>query len=192
VALVREAGGHLLQMIGDLLELTRIETGQLGLEPTETELGPLLRECAHMLRPQADAAGVRIELEPAEPKLRVHADRRRLKHALANLLSNTVKYNRRGGWVRLGAGLHDGELRLQVADIGFGMTANEQARLFEPFNRLAPQRGSIEGTSIGLALSRGLVEAMDGRVSVKSEPGAGSTFCVSLPLRSGQRVNLPA
>ncbi len=181
VTLIREAGEHLLQMIGDLLDLTRIEAGRLGLEPAEIELAPLLRECADMLRPQAGVAGVSLEIEPPEPGLRVIADRRRLKQVLANLLSNAVKYNRRGGWVRLAAERGPGGLYLSVTDSGVGISAAGLGRLFEPFNRLGHRNSSIEGTGIGLALSRGLIEAMGGRIEVRSEPGAGSTFSVTFP-----------
>ena len=193
VTLIREAGEHLLQMIGDLLDLTRIEAGRLGLEPAAIELAPLLRECADMLRPQADAAGVSIEIEPIEPALRMHADRRRLKQVLANLLSNSVKYNRRGGWVRIAAAQREGETSLHVADSGVGISEDGLARLFQPFDRLAHRNSTIEGTGIGLALSRGLVEAMGGHIEVSSEPGAGSTFSVSLPaVEPGrQSVSLP-
>jgi hypothetical protein len=181
VALIREAGEHLLHMISDLLDLTRIDAGRLVLDPVAFDLTPLLRECADMLRPQAAAVGVRIEVEPHDPPLRIVADRRRLKQVLANLLSNAVKYNRADGWVRLGAEATQADVLLQVSDNGLGMTAHDQARLFEPFNRLAQERGAIEGSGIGLALSRGLVEAMGGRITVTSAPGAGSTFCVCLP-----------
>ena len=181
VRLIREAGEHLLHMIGDLLDLTRIEAGHLALAPASVEVAPLLLECADMLRPQADAAGVAIELEAREPTRCVRADRVRLKQVLVNLMSNAVKYNRRGGWVRLGTERDGDALRLWVADNGVGIAAAALPGLFEPFNRLTHQGGPIDGSGIGLALSRGLVEAMGGHIAVQSEPGAGSTFSVSLP-----------
>ena len=95
---------------------------------------------------------------------------------LANLLSNAVKYNRRGGWVRVAAERRAGETSLHVADSGVGISQDGLSRLFQPFDRLAHRHSTIQGTGIGLALSRGLVEAMGGRIEVHSEPGAGSTF----------------
>jgi signal transduction histidine kinase len=92
-----------------------------------------------------------------------------------------VKYNRRGGWVRLSAERHGDGVCVRIADNGIGITPALRARLFEPFDRLGQERGAIEGTGLGLALSRGLVEAMGGRIEVQSDPGAGSTFSVVLP-----------
>jgi PAS domain S-box-containing protein len=181
LALIREAGEHLLHMIGDLLDLTQFDAGQLKLEPTRVELATLLRECADMLRPQADAAAVRIELDALGAGLATWADRRRLKQVVANLVSNAVKYNRRGGWVRLSVEPHGDGVCVRCADGGIGITPAQQARMFEPFNRLGQERSTIEGTGLGLALSRSLVEAMGGRIEVRSEPGAGSTFSVVLP-----------
>ena len=181
LALIREAGEHLLHMIGDLLDLTQFDAGRLRLEPTRVELCALARECADMLRPQAEAAAVQIDLDARGAGLAAWADRRRLKQVLANLVSNAVKYNRRGGWVRLSAERHGDGVCVRIADNGIGITPALRARLFEPFDRLGQERGAIEGTGLGLALSRGLVEAMGGRIEVQSDPGAGSTFSVVLP-----------
>ena len=187
LALIHEAGEHLLHMIGDLLDLTQVEAGRVVFEPADVELVPLLRECADMLRPQADAAGVRLALDPAAPALVARADRRRLKQVLANLVSNAIKYNRRGGWVGLAAERHAQGVRVQVADNGVGIAPEQRARLFEPFNRLGHERSAIEGTGLGLALSRALVEGMGGRIEVASEVGAGSTFGVVLPAADAAR-----
>ena len=180
LTLIREAGEHLLQMIGDLLDLTHIEAGRLALDPAWVELPPLLRECADMLRPLADASGVRIELLGSGAEPGAWADRRRLKQVLANLLSNAVKYNRSGGWVRLQALARGDEAGVEVSDNGLGIAPERLEGLFEPFNRLGRERSGVEGTGIGLALSRSLVEAMGGRIEVRSDPGAGSAFCVVL------------
>ena len=186
VGLIRESGEHLLQMIGELLDLTRVEAGRLELALADFALEPLLRECADMLQPLAEAAGVALRLdvptanEPAST-LTVRADRTRLKQVLANLLSNGVKYNRPGGSVRLGAHASAQGVTIDVADDGTGIAAHDLAALFEPFNRLAQRHSGIEGTGIGLALSRALVRAMGGEIDVRSAPGAGSTFSVTLP-----------
>ena len=99
---------------------------------------------------------------------------------LANLLSNAVKYNRSGGWVRLQALARGDEAGVEVSDNGLGIAPERLEGLFEPFNRLGRERSGVEGTGIGLALSRSLVEAMGGRIEVRSDPGAGSAFCVVL------------
>ena len=182
VSLIREAGEHLLHMIGDLLDLTRIEAGQLALDWSAVDLPALADECLAMLQGQAHGAGVRLVNELRAQVLPApRADRTRLKQVLINLLSNAVKYNREGGSVRLRALLRTGELRIEVADSGIGIAPEHLASLFEPFQRGAHARSAIEGTGIGLAVSRSLVELMGGRLEVTSTPGAGSVFSVVLP-----------
>jgi PAS domain S-box-containing protein len=181
VGFIREAGTHLLQMIGDLLDLTRIESGTLALTLGPLALAPLLGECVEMLRPQADAAGVRLLPPAADPGLQVVADGTRLRQVLINLLSNAVKYNRRGGSVKLNLQTVPGRVTLQVVDTGVGIAKADLGRLFEPFNRLAHRQSRIEGTGIGLAVTKRLVELMGGHIDVHSTAGVGSTFSVTLP-----------
>jgi len=184
VGLIRESGEHLLRMIGDLLDHTRIEAGQLSVEATDVALGPLLGECLDMLAPQAGEAGVALQPIEGAQALQVRADPTRLRQVVLNLLSNAVKYNRVGGSVRVRA-LRDGDrVMLQVADDGVGIAAQDLPQLFEPFNRLAQQRSGIQGTGIGLAITRALVVLMGGHIEVESEPGRGSTFSVHLPASS--------
>ena len=181
VALIREAGEHLLEMIGELLDLTRVEAGRLEVAPADVALAALLRECVDMLQPLADASGVTLAIEACDAALHVHADRTRLKQVLANLLSNGIKYNRRGGTVRIAARCAARRVTICVADDGHGIAARDLKALFEPFNRLAQRHSGIEGTGIGLALSRALVRAMGGEITALSRPQAGSTFSVELP-----------
>ena len=181
VGLIREAGDHLRHMIGELLDLTRIESGRLAVEIAALAVAPLLDECAEMVRPQADAAGVSLQVEAAADLPPVRADPTRLRQVLLNLLTNAVKYNRRGGAVRVRVERGPGELSLRVNDTGVGIAEAELADLFEPFNRGAHRRSAIEGTGIGLAVTKGLVQLMHGRLDVQSTPGVGSTFSVTLP-----------
>ena len=109
------------------------------------------------------------------------ADRKRLKQIVSNLLSNAIKYNRQGGWVRVTACLHEGTVELNVADSGPGLDPEQQARLFNPFDRLGAERGGVAGTGLGLALSRQLAEAMGGSIGVHSHAGEGATFSLRLP-----------
>ena len=196
VALIRDAGTHLLEMIGELLDLTRIESGKLTVDIVDVALAPLLRECLAMLQPRADAAGLTMTLEPLDDSLRVRADPMRLRQVLLNLLSNAVKYNRSGGSVTLSTDVQTGRVVVHVADTGVGIAAADLPNLFEPFNRLSHQHSTIEGTGIGLAVTRSLVELMVGHLSVRSRVGHGSTFSVVLPAADhaaarDQLVSLP-
>ena len=182
VSLIREAGEHLLHMIGDLLDLTRIEAGQLALHWETVDVAALAQECLAMLRAQADAAGVSLRNElvaGALPPLRT--DRVRLKQVLINLLSNAVKYNRRGGSVRLAASRECERVSIDVIDSGIGIAPEHLAQLFQPFQRGAHAHSAIEGTGIGLAVSHSLVALLGGRLNVRSTAGEGSTFSVVLP-----------
>jgi PAS domain S-box-containing protein len=181
LTLVRESGEHLLRMIGDLLDHSRIEAGQLSVDLADLPVAPMLRECVAMLEPMAAGAGVFVHADELDDALLVRADATRLKQVVLNLLGNAIKYNRRGGQVRFDLKRRRNELRLSVVDNGVGIAREHMPHLFEPFNRLGHRRSGIEGTGIGLAITRGLVTLMNGRLEVKSEIDAGSTFTVILP-----------
>ena len=186
VRLIREAGEHLLQMIGDLLDLTRIESGSLQVQLDAVPLRALAEEALDMLRPQAEAAKLQLRLQLQDEGLAARADRTRLRQVLLNLLSNAVKYNRAGGSVDLiiaAAPPADGQawLSISVQDSGVGIAAADLPHLFEPFNRLSQARSGIEGSGIGLSVTRALVTLMEGRVQARSRVGVGSTFEITLP-----------
>jgi len=181
VALVRESGEHLLRMISDLLDHSRIEAGQLSVDLDDVPLQPLLRECADMLAPAAQAAGVSLQWGGTDQPLRVRADPTRLKQVVLNLLSNAIKYNHRSGTVRIETTDHCGKVCLRIVDTGLGIAPEHMDNLFEPFNRLGQRRSGVEGTGIGLAITRALVTLMHGCIEVHSVPRAGSTFSVMLP-----------
>lgn len=180
VSIIREAGEHLLSMINELLDLTRIESGPLALNLVAVPLGALVQECTAMLRLQAEQRGIALQVGPIGDGAAVQADRTRLKQVLLNLLSNAIKYNRRDGAVRVAVAREGERWRLDVEDTGDGIEADQMDGLFQPFNRLGRERGDVEGTGIGLAVTRGLVERMGGRIGVRSVPREGSTFSVSL------------
>ena len=173
---------HLLGLINEVLDLGRIEAGELQLAPEPVPLHALTEECLGLVQALAQSRGVRLyPAPPAMQQASVLADRRRLKQVLLNLLGNAIKYNRPAGEVALEF-RHEGQRAwLAVRDSGRGLTAAEQARLFQPFERLSAAHSGVEGTGIGLALSRRLVEAMGGSIGVDSQPGLGSTFWVRLP-----------
>ena len=192
VQLIRDSGEHLLRMIDDLLDLTRIEAGQLRLEPGQVALAELVERCAEMLADSARIAGVRLVLpDPAVP-CAAWADAGRLRQVLLNLMSNAVKYNRPGGTVTVLLQPREDMVLIKVRDDGLGIAAEALGQLFEPFNRLGRQHGPIEGSGIGLAVTRGLVQGMGGQITVRSAHGAGSQFCVSLPQQApDQSASLP-
>ena len=183
IAQVLSAGRHLLALMDDVLDISSAQTGQLAMATESLPLRPLLDEVLSLISSAAAAAGVTVHDEtPASPTpLTVRADRKRLLQVLSNLLSNAIKYNRPAGWVRLRVNSHEGHVEISVSDSGPGLDAMQQARLFQPFERLGAQRGAVAGTGLGLALSRELAEAMGGHIEVESVPGEGSTFTVSLP-----------
>ncbi|MFP4244947.1 MAG: PAS domain S-box protein [Ectothiorhodospira sp.] len=181
---ILKGGRHLLRLINEVLDLSRVESGRLELSPEVVSLSCVAGDCLGLVQPLADEAG--ITLDPGNPEgLHVWADRGRLKQVLLNLLSNAIKYNRPEGHVRLRYGKETvGEgrcLRIQVIDTGYGISLTRQAELFQPFNRLGADDQAGEGTGIGLALSRRLVEAMGGGIGVQSVEGEGSTFWIVLP-----------
>jgi PAS domain S-box-containing protein len=176
---------HLLDLINPMLDLGSIESGELQLASAAVPLAPLADEALAMVQPLAHKH--RVVLVPIQDRCRCRdqaamADRTRLKQVLLNLLSNAIKYNRAGGRVWVECGVEgDGQVRLSVHDDGPGLTPEQQALLFQPFERLAAARSAIEGTGIGLALCRRLVLAMGGEMGVQSTPGQGSCFWVRLP-----------
>lgn len=177
-------GRHLLGLINDLLDLGRIEAGELEMSCQAVDATAVIDECLGLMEPLAREHGVTLrhradDASPGRPT--VSADPKRLRQVLLNLLSNAVKYNHPGGHVIVDAQSRGERVELRVHDTGPGLSADQQQRLFRPFERLEARRGAVDGTGIGLALSRHLVEAMDGRIGIVSAPGQGSTFWVELP-----------
>jgi signal transduction histidine kinase/ActR/RegA family two-component response regulator len=185
VKYILKGGGHLLELINEVLELARIEAGQLALSPEPVALTETVNETIALIQPLARAQGISLntELGCLGAEVHVHADRQRLKQILLNLLSNAIKYNRPHGRVEVSAAnVAPGRLRISVADTGIGIDPDHLARVFEPFDRLGAESGEVEGTGLGLALSKRLIEAMGGSIAFDSEPGAGSTFSLDLAL----------
>jgi signal transduction histidine kinase len=180
--LIREAGEHLLQMISDLLDLTRIETGGMALQPEAVALQPLAAQALDLVRASATQAQVQLLLAPVGQAPAALADRTRLRQVLLNLLSNAVKYNRPGGRVTLRLDQDSqGWPRIEVEDTGVGIAAEDLPRIFEPFQRGAQAQGPVDGAGIGLSVTQALVTLMGGRVQAYSRLGEGSRFSVTLP-----------
>jgi len=179
---VQHAGWHLLDMINETLDLSRIETGQLKLNARALELAPLVEASLALVAAAAHKHGVGITVDLHLKAQSVTADETRLKQVLTNLLSNAVKYNRNGGTVHVASRLADGAtVEIDVRDTGLGMSAAQLAGLFQPYNRLGRENSAIEGTGIGLAISRRLAELMGGSLAAQSTEGEGSVFTLRLP-----------
>jgi signal transduction histidine kinase len=178
-----KAGRHLLNLINEVLDLSRIEAGRLALSPEPVRVGDTIGHVVDLVRMLASERQIALCADGATLDGRyVLADRQRLLQVLLNLVANGIKYNREGG--RLAVGCHEvagGRLRITVADTGAGIPLALQKRLFTPFDRLGIEAQGTEGTGLGLALSKRLVEAMGGLIGVESTEGEGSTFWVELP-----------
>jgi PAS domain S-box-containing protein len=190
---ILHAGDHLLELVNEVLDLSRIESGRLELRLEAVAVAPVVEACLAQIRPLAAQRGIGVELDMNAPGA-VQADRTRLKEVLLNLLSNAVKYNREAGNIRVACTPSgEGRLRISVRDSGHGIAAEALPRLFKPFERLESAYEGIQGTGIGLALSKKLVEAMHGDIGVETVRGAGSTFWFELPLAAGgEAVDAPA
>ena len=175
-----DAGNHLLTLINEILNLAQIESGKVSISLEPVELREVLDECHALTRTASAQRGIRLVF-PAETTMVVNADRTRLKQVLLNLLSNAVKYNREHGAVLVECTVGDqGKVRVAVQDTGAGLTPDQLRALFQPFNRLGRDKSGIEGSGIGLALTKRLVELMGGTIGVHSTPGIGSTFWIDL------------
>lgn len=178
---ILKAGWHLLELINQVLDLAKIEAGQASLSPEAVSVAEALRECHDMLDQQAQKRDVHLLFPSIDPTCFVRADHTRLKQVLLNLLSNSIKYNRRQGTVEVQCCAAGGDrLRISVRDTGEGLVPQRLAQLFQPFNRLGQEAGPEEGTGIGLVVAKRLVELMGGAIGVESTAGAGSVFWVEL------------
>jgi PAS domain S-box-containing protein len=180
------AGEHLLELINEVLDLARIESGKLTISQEPVHLTPLIDDCLTLITPLAQNEQITLETDPENCNQWVSADRVRIKQVLLNLLSNAVKYNRPNGRVWIDCQTKNQELQIRVSDTGEGLTEEQKNRLFVAFERLDQDSNTIQGTGIGLALSKRLMELMDGKIGVESEAGTGSTFWVTLPLSDKQ------
>ncbi|MBX3623151.1 MAG: PAS domain-containing protein [Rhizobacter sp.] len=181
-AVIRSSGQHMLDLIEDILDLSSAEMGQMRVETTRMDLAEVVRVCLTQLSQQAERAQVQlVDQLPHDTPLLLRADPRRVRQVIHNLVSNALKYSRPGDRVTLQAKPSGGSILLRVEDTGIGMSAAQLERLFTPFDRLGAETTAVQGSGIGLALTRKLVELMDGQIEVQSQPGHGSVFTVRLP-----------
>jgi PAS domain S-box-containing protein len=181
-AQMRQAGWHLLHMINDTLDLARIESGHIDLEPGTLDLADLVAAAQALVQQAAEKRRIRVEVHLGLGAQAVIGDATRVKQILTNLLSNAVKYNLEGGSIIVASRMADeGRIALDVIDTGAGMSPQQLAQLFQPFNRLGQESGPVEGTGIGLVISLRLAELMGGTLHARSSVGLGSTFTLELP-----------
>ena len=178
---VLRAGRHLLGLINEVLDISRIEAGKMSISLEPVSVASLVDEASLLMKPLADAAGITVITSGGTAGQYVRADRQRLRQILLNLISNAVKYGRRGGRVWLSWSSSGGQTSIDVRDDGPGISCDLHDRLFKPFDRLGAEATSVDGTGVGLTLSRGLAELMDGTITFDSATGAGSTFTITLP-----------
>jgi signal transduction histidine kinase len=179
---ILEAGRHLLNLINEVLDITRIDSGRLTVSMEQVRVKDVTEEALDLIQPIAEQRKIRLQSILVNDWY-ILADRRRVKQVLLNLLSNAVKYNREGGLVDLSCEeVPEKLLRIKVSDTGSGIPLEKIERLFNPFDRLGAEQSSIEGTGLGLALCKQLVGAMRGIIGVESTAGQGSTFWLEMPL----------
>ncbi len=182
VSQIQQAGWHLLDMINDVLDLSRIESDNLRLLTTTLDLPELVRATVALIASDATRRGIRVSEELAPGASAVLGDATRVKQILTNLLSNAVKYNIDNGRIHIASRPSAPDMvEISVTDTGMGMTSEQMDELFKPFNRLGRERTTLQGTGIGLVISRRLAELMGGSIRVKSVPGQGSSFILRLP-----------
>jgi signal transduction histidine kinase/CheY-like chemotaxis protein len=183
VQYILKAGRHLLALINDVLDLSRVEAGTLTISPEPVHTGELIRDTLTLIQPLADSRSIRLTASTAACDVYVQTDRQRCRQVLLNLLSNAVKYNHDGGQVDVSCLQADeGSLRIAVRDSGPGIDPALQERLFQPFERLGVEDSGVEGTGLGLALTRQLIERLGGTIGFETALGQGSTFWIDLPV----------
>lgn len=183
---IKYAGDHLLGLVNDILDLSRIEAGRLRLVPDLLHVGNLLERAVEFMSTRAHEKDMVICPEVRPPDMAVYADERRLRQILYNLLDNAIKYSPESSRIMVTAGLEDDMARISITDQGPGIAPEEQERIFELYARLEQIEEKVGGTGLGLPLAKQLTEMQGGMLTLQSTPGKGSTFTVSLPATAPQ------
>jgi two-component system cell cycle sensor histidine kinase PleC len=181
--LIHDSGSHLLSLINDILDLSKIEAGKFELRETEVDLAKLIAECITALAPKAAAGQIRMTYDTGDSAPRILADQRAMRQILLNLISNSVKFTGNGGRIHaIAIVLPTGELSISIRDTGIGMSDEDQARVFESFGQGRHDIALTDkGTGLGLPIVKGLVEAHGGSIAIESKVSVGTTVTVMLP-----------
>ena len=184
---ILESGRHLLSLINDILDLSKIEAGRTELELNDFDLPSALENALTLVKERAHRRGIALVRTVDERLGMIHADERKVKQVVLNLLSNALKFTPEGGQIGIRARVHDREAEISVTDTGVGIAPEDQAVVFEEFRQVGTASKKVEGTGLGLAISRKFIELHGGRIWVDSHVGRGSTFAFTLPLTRDQR-----
>jgi len=182
------SGQHLLSLINDILDLSKIEAGRMEFELTDFDLPTAIENALTLVRERAGRRGIALDHAVDERLGPLRGDERKIKQVLLNLLSNALKFTPEGGRIDVRAGLADGTAEISVADTGVGIAPEDQEAVFEEFRQVGTAAKKVEGTGLGLSLSRKFIELQGGRMWVASQPGVGSTFTFTLPLRDAEPI----
>ena len=177
------SGQHLLSLINDILDLSKIEAGRMELDPSDFDLSAAIDNAVMLVRERAGRRGIRLGREIEDRVGTIRGDERKVKQVLLNLLSNALKFTPEGGQVDVRAAVSDGLAEVSITDTGTGIAPEDQEAIFEEFRQVGTADKKVEGTGLGLALARKFIELHGGRITVKSRLGEGSTFTFTLPLR---------
>ena len=183
---IHASGQHLLSLINDILDLSKIEAGRMELELTDFPLPAALDNALTLVRERAERRGIALHMTTDERLEYVRADERKIKQVLLNLLSNAIKFTPEGGRIETRAKLMDGAVEVSVSDTGVGIAPEDQEAIFEEFRQVGTAEKKVEGTGLGLTLSRKFIELHGGRIWVESQLGAGSKFTFTIPVRQGE------
>ncbi len=185
---IRRSGAHLLDLIDEVLDISQIESGEFSISIEPVSVERVLSEAVEIMSPLASANEITIERADTPTSVYVRADNQRLRQILINLISNAIKYNRPGGRVTIETSVAEGNACISVTDTGYGIAEHDLKRLFKPFERLGAAETSVEGTGLGLALSRNLVEVLGGTIDVSSTVGEGTKFTVGLEITEPRAI----
>ena len=180
---ILESGRHLLSLINDILDLSKIEAGRMELEPTDFHLPGVIENTLTLVRERAHRHGIKLERTVDDRLGMIRADERKVKQVLLNLLSNALKFTPEGGRIDVHAVLRDGAAEISVTDTGVGIAPEDQEAIFEEFRQVGSASNKVEGTGLGLAIARKFIELHGGRIWVTSQVGIGSAFAFTLPLQ---------
>jgi signal transduction histidine kinase len=183
---IHASGTHLLSLINDILDLSKIEAGRMELELADFHLPQAIENALVLVRERALRRGITLE-QSIDPRLgEIQGDERKIKQVLLNLLSNAIKFTPEGGRIEIRAVLDETVVQASVSDTGVGIAPEDHEAVFEEFRQVGTAEKKVEGTGLGLALSRKFIELHGGRILVESEIGVGSTFTFTLPVRRGE------